>query len=195
MRRWERILSSLDKLDYATRRQLQAIHDLKSDKNAYRILSEMESEKLINSVRREQKIYYLTKKGRQYVGSSKDVPGKQVIEHILMRNQLYIRLGCPGTWRTERPISLKDSGVRIVPDAMYNVKNLYYFIEVDRSQPMSENRKKIDQYTILKDAFLQQFGEEPILLFYVMTDNRKKAINAYAHGKIRCKIYTTEDVI
>ena len=56
------ILSSLIKLEFATRRQLQAIHNLGSIRNANRILKDLRSYVHVTFHNREH-VYYLNKKG------------------------------------------------------------------------------------------------------------------------------------
>lgn len=196
MKRWEKILLSLDKLNFATRKQLMRIHDLKGKDNAYRVLRDMEESGLIKSHRHECKIYYLSNKGRERIGSTKDTPAKNLIEHILMRNDLYIYFRCPKTWQNELPLSMRHGmeKVKIVPDAIFHEGNQYYMVEIDRTQTMRKNKKKIDQYEKLKTGFMQQFSKEPILIFYTLTENRKKMIQDYCKGKVKCKAFTINDL-
>src|SRR5699024_7718266 len=60
--RHEQILLSLDNLTYATQQQLQVINKLGGDRNAHRILHDMEKDKIISSIRTERKIYLLSRK-------------------------------------------------------------------------------------------------------------------------------------
>jgi len=68
MLREESIISTLDKLGYANRRHLLLINNLGGDRNANRILSEMEKDKSIKSILTEQKIYYVANRGKEKVG-------------------------------------------------------------------------------------------------------------------------------
>ena len=61
------ILSSLSKLEFASRRQLQAIHCLGSIRNANRILKDLRAYCHVTSHNREH-VYYLNKKGIALLG-------------------------------------------------------------------------------------------------------------------------------
>lgn len=93
--REERILLRLDKLNFATRKQLQIIENLGGDRNAHRILHRMEKSKLLSTVRYEKKIYYLSNRGKERVGSNQSKLKRDKIKHTLMRNDMYIKLGMP----------------------------------------------------------------------------------------------------
>ncbi len=69
MEREEQILLSLKKLDFLTTQQLKQIHDLKSDRNAQRVLKQMEQ--YLNHFRDGQHIYYLNNNGRKRVDCEK----------------------------------------------------------------------------------------------------------------------------
>lgn len=103
MIRQEEILYSLDKLGFATRSQIQTLHDLGSTRNANRILKDMS--KYLNSFRVTENIYYLNKEGLDFLGLDKQPLNKNMqIEHHLMKNDMYIYFGLPDDWETERPI-------------------------------------------------------------------------------------------
>ncbi|MEN2468221.1 replication-relaxation family protein, partial [Ornithinibacillus sp. JPR2-1] len=97
--RQEQILLSLKKLDYLTAKQLNKIHDLKSDRNARRILQQMSS--YLSSFYDGQKIYYLSKEGREKINCNIIRTKITTAKHYLMRNDLYIHLKQPANWRNE----------------------------------------------------------------------------------------------
>jgi hypothetical protein len=142
--RQENILLSLKKLDYLSRSQLQKLHRLGSDRNATRVLKDMSE--YISSFRHVENVYYLNKAGRERVRSSKICRGKTPqITHYLMRNSLYISLGCPVNWRNE--IKVKVGEISNVADAHFeDSKGTIHIIEVDHTQKMIENRNKIGKY-------------------------------------------------
>src|SRR5690625_5759246 len=95
IQRQERILSRLDDLGYATRKQIQVIEGLGGDRNAHRILHDMEKDKLISSVRREQKVYFLSGSGKNFIGSTKELKQSRSEEHtseLQSRGHLVCRL-------------------------------------------------------------------------------------------------------
>src|SRR5690625_7779992 len=84
----ETILPSLADLTYATREQLQIVNDLAGDRNARRVLLDMERDGLIKSLRHEKKIYYLSNRGNEKIGRSQSRLKKSWITHTLMRNDV-----------------------------------------------------------------------------------------------------------
>lgn len=174
--REEEILLRLDELTYATRRQLQIISKLGGDRNAHRILHEMEKDKSISSIRTSQKIYFLSNRGKERIGSSQGELNKSQITHILMRNDLYIRLGMPNNWKKEVPLKLNEE-VFLVADAMYREKGIYHFIEVDNQQTMKTNAEKIIKYQEYFKLIFQQFRHHPVLIWYTMSEVRKKKLH------------------
>mgnify|MGYP001355581591 CR=1 FL=1 len=197
LERQEKILSSLDKLQYATVKQLNRIQNLSSDRNCYRILQEMKKEKLVNCIKREMNIYHLTKEGRDLIGSEKELPKARVLDHILMRNDLYIYLGNPQTWKIEQQVEIGNEIIRA--DAFYTKQRSqqlqdHYFIEVDHTNPMSENRKKILQYQKLNDAFKRKNGFEIKVIFYTIGEVRRRHLKTFAEGKVPVEVYTIDDI-
>ena len=146
--RIENILLTLRKFDYMNRSQLQAIHNLKSDRNANRFLNDM-SEYLCSFRNGLENVYYLSKEGRERVKC--DVIRKKTpqIQHFLLRNQLWIHLNCPSGWENE--IKIEAGNTSIVCDAKYTANNIPVFVEVDISQPMSVNKKKIEKYKKIQE--------------------------------------------
>src|SRR5690625_1416572 len=128
--REEQILISLDKLVYANRRQLQIINNLGGERNAQRILQRMEKEKVISSIRTEQKIYFLSNRGKEQIGSNQGELNKRLLVHTLMRNDLFIKLGMPKSWLKENPVKVEDE-VFLIPDARFKRNGEFHFVEVD----------------------------------------------------------------
>lgn len=183
-KRQETILLSLDKLGFATRSQLQVLHSLGTDRNAIRVLKEMGE--YVHIKRVTENIYYLNQLGREVIGSEREVKWNNQIDHHLLRNDMYIYFGSPQDWKSEQPVTFKHpvkDGIKtlykdmtIVPDATFSKDGVFYFLEVDRTQSMSENKKKIQQYKLLSPAIEQQFQSKPILVFYTTTIHRKEIL-------------------
>jgi hypothetical protein len=186
-------------MGFATRNHLQKLHDLGTDRNAIRVLKEMNEYLHIKRV--SENIYYLNQLGREVIGSEKEIKWNNQIDHHLLRNDMYIYFECPKDWENELPITFKYQNglnykeVTIVPDATFTLNDVFHFLEVDRTQSMTENKKKISQYQLLSPAIEQQFKTKPVLVFYTTTDHRKKILEA-ACEKVGLKhmILTKEDL-
>lgn len=186
--REEKILSSLDELTYATREQLQIINNLGGDRNAQRILQRMEKEKLINAVRYEKKIYYLSNKGKQQIGSNQGELKKSQIIHVLMRNDLYIRLGMPKEWYKERPVKWGDN--KLIPDVTFKRNGEFHFVEIDNRQTMKTNEEKIKKYKELSHVIFQQYNHRPTIIWYSLSEIRKKKLKQLCEKySIKYRIY------
>jgi len=190
MNRQEKILSSLDELTYANRKQLQAINRLGGDRNAHRILYAMEKDKLISSIRSGEKVYFLSNRGRDRIGSEPVELKKSMIVHTLMRNDLYVGLGMPADWRKERPIKWgEDERQRIIPDAYFTQGGQYRFVEIDNQQAMKTNTEKIKRYSELSRGIHQQYGHVPTVIWYTISDTRKRKLEEI------CSKYNVKTVI
>lgn len=173
LERSESILYRLDDFSYATRKQLQVAEALGGDRNAHRVLFRMESDKAISSVRTEQKVYYLSSRGKEQIGSNQGELKRSWMTHTLMRNDMYIALGMPDTWQKEVPITFDGEKNYLIPDAMYNVGNKLHFIEIDNRQAIRENYNKIERYAKLFKAMFRQYKEHPELIWYTLSDMRR----------------------
>lgn len=194
-KRHEMILSSFTKLKFATRKQLQLLHDLGSDRNALRILRELKDYLHVKTYD-GMNVYYLAPLGREIVGIEEEVKWNQNVGHHLMRNDLYLYLRLPESWEVERKVEFKyKSGLTyqelsLVPDARFLEKNIRYFVEVDHTQSMIVNKKKIEMYYYLSQA-LQQ---ESVLIFYTLTELRREKLSSLCREyNLIHKIYTKED--
>lgn len=186
------ILTTLSLLDMATRSQLQKIHHLGSNRNATRILKNLE--KYISHFRAFEYIYYLNKAGRELVGCEKVITKTLQYEHTIMRNDIYIHYGCPKLWQNEYKIPNPE--FTIIPDAVFHADGKMYFLEVDREQKLKVNIDKLNKYHRFKEMGLwqrQNRGEFPLVLFYTTKESRKHQLTASNPG-IELKIYTKEDL-
>lgn len=175
--REDRILSRLDEFGFATREQLQLACDLSGDRNAMRILAEMESEKLIGSYREERKVYFVTNRGYNRIGSTKQPTKGRASTHTLMRNDAFMLLGMPKNWRKEAP--LKYSGGEIVCDAFYKDGGEYVFVEVDCEQKMANNYEKLQRYKQLASEMKPQFNHTPSVVYYTTTELKRRKLAQY----------------
>lgn len=183
----------MDRLDYLTTTQLRELHNLGGQRNAQRILANMEKEKLVSSFHLDEKIYYLAAAGRKMVDSVKVRKRTLNVPHFIIRNSAYIRFR-PSQWLSEAKIQWGDSIV--VPDAFYVLNQQHYFLEVDCTQSMKQNQKKIDQYKSLKESGLYQkkYGTFPTVMFVTTTEHRQKRLRSYLDG-LKAEVLLHKDLI
>ena len=169
-------------MDYLTREQIQTLHDLKSDRNARRVLQDMG--KYLNTFNEgRRKIYYLNKEGRERVGCSKPRSKLTTSEHYLMRNDLYIHLGRPFKWRNEIKWIFGEGTKReitVIPDAVFERNRTINIVEIDHTQKMKKNRRKVEKYRQLIQY--NAFKGMPRLIWVTTTEYRRKAIRELCEG-------------
>src|SRR5690625_7669586 len=105
----------------------------------------MEKDNLIKSTMHERKIYYISNKGSDFIGKGNTRLNKTEIQHALMRNDLYIHLDMPKTWKKEASLIVNDKVV-LISDARFKRNERYYFVEIDNKQSMRTNYNKIKKY-------------------------------------------------
>jgi Replication-relaxation len=175
--RQEAILSSLAKLDYLTRSQLQVLHDLGSARNASRVMKSLEP--FVAKFLDGEAVYYLTKEGRERTGAKKVRKRTIQARHFIMRNDLYIAFGCPDTWRNEVKLEVKGV-VSIVADALFTQDGRYYIVEVDHQQKMSANKAKIAKYRKMLE--LGVFKVPPVFVWMTTTEYKRKQLLELCEG-------------
>lgn len=192
VKRWENVLSYLNKLDYCTTSQIEALRLTGGKRNTLRVLSGMESAKLISSFTLEEKVFYLAAAGRKLIGSEKVRKRTLHVPHYLMRNDVYIYYR-PAVWYPELPFEWLDE--KIIPDAYFTKNNQHYFLEIDRSQSMVKNESKIQSYQSLKDSglFQKRYGAFPIILFVTTSEHRQKRLRALLEG-MKAEVLTKESL-
>jgi hypothetical protein len=204
IQRQEKILFSLEKLKFATRKQLQQLHQLGSDRNATKVLNAMR-EYLHVQNHQGMNVYYLNKTGREVIGTENEIKWTLQAEHHLLRNDLYLYYGMPYDWEVEQSIDFKiqakDGGgtkikqLTITPDAMFQKDGVFHLIEIDRTQSMSENKKKIGKYGLLSPIMAKKFGHHPVIVFYTVTESRRSRLEELcASASVKCNVLTTEDL-
>nr|WP_162305307.1 replication-relaxation family protein [Brevibacillus laterosporus] len=177
--RWMQILSSLDDLGFLTTSQIQRLHNLGSRRNTHRILTDMG--KALHSFRLDESVYYLSASGRRMINSKKVRRKTLTAPHTILRNEVYI-WARPRLWKQEQAI--KWQGKALVPDALYQKNEQYFFLEVDSTQSMTVNRQKINLYRELRDSglFQKRFGQFPTIQFVTTTEYRRKVLRAAIDG-------------
>lgn len=149
-------------------------------------------------VRYDEKIYYLNKNGRERVGSNiiRKKINKTDISHYIMRNDFYIHRQ-PNQWRTEQSVSVGN--VKVIPDVIFTQtvleKERYFFLEIDNTQKMINNRNKIDRYRKIKagEGFQNQFGYFPTLVWVTRSEGRKKELQRLCKD-MKVEVFLWEEI-
>lgn len=145
----------------------------------------MESDRLIGSVRRESKVYYLAGKGGDLIGRENPRLKRSQIDHAVLRNDLYLRLGLPANWKKEVEIKLNSNKV-LVADAAFTEGDRMYFIEIDVNSSMQANNSKIKRYA----EIVRNLNCPSTIIWYTLIEARKKILreNCVKVG-VDCRIY------
>lgn len=141
------------------------------------------------SVRLYEKVYYLSKEGRERVGCEKVLKKTNQVMHYLMRNDLYLAFGCPSTWKNEVKLEVANE-VTVIADALFINEKRYCICEIDHLQKMSVNREKIKKYRRLIE--LNVFERQPAFLWVTMTEYRRKELLKLMEG-LAVNVYLTSD--
>lgn len=190
--RHEQVLLKLKKFDYITARQVQKLFDWKPD-NMYRILRQLSP--YLNVFKDGMtNIYYLNAAGREVTQCQKVRKRLTTVMHYIMRNDLYIYLGQPETWKNEVRFRYTGSGKRdkitIVADAYYTTDRAH-IIEIDYTQRMNQNKIKVEKYRRLIEK--GAFKGMPELVWVTTTTYRKKALLDLCEG-LDTKVYLGSDL-
>lgn len=179
-----KILLSLKKLSYLSRSQLQYIHRLGKDRNATRILNNMEKEKLIKSFRMGENIYHLSAEGKKRVGTTRQYRKSSEAINYVLRNYIYIKYGFPESWESD-----VDLCNNLIADATFTQDENLYIVEVDRLQ--HHNEEKIKKYI---EAIENGIIKSPLLFVWVANNeyNKKKIVEAL--DGFNCRVYLTQDL-
>jgi len=193
--RQEKLLLLLKRFDYLTIKQFQKLHDLKSIRNAYRVIKQLEP--YVNVFKDNgTNVYYLNKVGREYVNSSKERTKITTAKHYLLRNDLFIHSGKPYTWKNEIQMEYADNDkeIRVIADAHYTTiaypHHKHHIVEIDHAQKMKKNKIKIEKYRRLIEKGV--FKGMPVLMWVTSTDYRKKALSELMDG-LEYKIFLPTD--
>ena len=187
---------------------LQKIHDLKSYRNACRVVKQLENYTSV-SFHNKHKVIYLNKAGRELIGSDKEVKKTAIMDHMLYCNEAYIDLNCPIDWRREVPfvistskpssleikvIGLSRTAVaekRIIADASFSRNGYEYMVEIDNTRTMLDNAKKMNAYSEL----FRTRGKVCKLLIYTTTDDRKRKFEKMIlEGKMMGEVKTFKEI-
>lgn len=185
----ENILLSLKKHDYLSRSQLQKLHRLGSVRNANRILKNMSH--LLNSFRDTENIYYLNKDGREIVEATKICQKTPLVQHNLMRTDLYLFVGCPTTWKKETALTIENANFKMVCDAIFIKDKKYNIVEIDYTQKMINNKSKIEKQRQLLQ--FNVFEVPPVFIWVTTTEYRRKQLLKMSQG-LNVQVYLHNEI-
>lgn len=199
--RTEQILQVIDQLGVVSVKQLHDILKIGTYRHTCRIVSQLES--YLHVSRSREKIVYLNKDGRQLIGSDNDVKKSVLFDHMLLSNQAYIYYDCPSDWKREYAIEIEQepgfsfaiqvkglsvaTKKKIIPDAVFTRDGYAHLVEIDNTRSMQDNRKKIEKYKEVWPEIRKQFGMQPKLCIFTLSEKRKKEF-AQLCGKLPCEI-------
>lgn len=113
---------------------------------------------------------------------------------------MYFYYDKPSDWKIEQeikinPLKLGDEPTFIRPDVIFTKGRIFYFLEIDRTQSMQENKRKIEQYSKLDSAIHQQYGNRPVIVFYTLTTLRRDHLKELCKKNgLVCEVYSKEDL-
>lgn len=177
-----------------SRGHIQRLHRLGSVRNAQKVLKQMEE--YLHSFREGyDTIYYLSKRGREMIGSKKQVKRSLQTRHALMRNDFFFHIGCPSYWKNEMKITVGEK-LTIVPDAVFMKNQRYHFLEVDNTQTMTDNRLKIARYKAIFDTgqFQQHYRYFPTLHIVTVSRSRVKRFTEMCEG-LSAQVYLIDEIM
>lgn len=183
-------MSVLENLGVATRAHLQKTNNLGGNRNANRVLSQMERDKTIKSIRMDQKIYYAPHK------DIKTNDRSQLI-HMLMRSDMYLYWGQPKSWDNEYAIEFpyKNEEVTLRSDALFKKQGEFHFLEVDHKRDMKANREKINKYKALAPLMFEQYNHTPTLVWYTVSERRRELLKGICEKKgVKCIVLSINDL-
>jgi hypothetical protein len=144
-------------------------------------------EDYLSHFRDGEKVYYLNKEGRNQVDCQRVRKKPTTARHFLMRNDLYIEVGRPSTWKNESKLSIPDTDISLICDAYYTIRNKVYIVEVDNTQKMTKNKHKVREYRKLSEV------TDFTLIWVTTTEYRKKRLETISEG-LNTKVYLWNDL-
>jgi Replication-relaxation len=184
--RRESILLSLKKLGFIERDQIQLIHGIGSVRTTQRIMQELKP--YVSSFRDEKTIYYLNSEGRKMVDAKKALKKTTTARHYILRNYLYLAFECPADWKNEVRLKYKD--VNVIADAYFKRGETIHIIEVDHTQKMNVNQKKIEKYKKLLEY--GAFKGSVMLTWITTTEYRRQRLTEMCKG-LNVQVFTALD--
>lgn len=185
--RVETVLTTIDKLGVVTVKQLHQILKFNNYRKTCRIVQGLEE--YLHVERSRQKIVYLNKEGREFIGSNREVKKSLLFEHSLLANDVFIHYDCPLNWKREHVIEIEQkqlnlsfikvqglsvvNKVKIVCDAYFERNSYTHIIEIDNTRKMIDNRKKIKKYLDTWEEIRSKY-QNPKLCIFTKSQKRKR---------------------
>lgn len=190
----EQILLLLKRFDFMTRDQLNECLRLGTIRNTNRILHNL-SDYLMSIREGYQTIYYLSKQGRSYVDCEKVRKKGGHVQHIVMRNEMWLFSSQPKDWKNE--VKVSDGHSTVITDAMFTDSwDRKHFLEVDSTQTMKENRNKVKRYIELLNNGLveEKLGHFPTLVWLTTTEHRRDLLKKECAELQAVMVFTISDI-
>lgn len=172
---------------------MQKLHDLKSYRNAHRVINQLKP--FLNVFKDDGvNIYYLNKDGREIINSPHIRTKLTSAKHYLMRNDLYIHLGMPKSWRNEvKMISGANTNkeIKIIADSHYFNGAIHHVVEIDNLQKMKKNEIKIDKYRRLIER--NSFKGMPVIIFVTTSHYRQNLLKELCEG-LNAHVFLNTDI-
>jgi hypothetical protein len=183
-------MQSCDQLGFLSTSQIQRLHNLSGRRNTLRILNAMGD--YLNSFHDGELVWYLSAKGRKEIGSETVHRRTPLVHHTIMRNEVYVTYR-PDLWKAEYPI--KYVGKEIVADAIMRKNDAYVFVEIDLTQSMAANERKLAAYRDLRSTnrWQQKYGPFPTLLFVTASEHRRQKLRGIM-GDMKAEVLTFNDL-
>lgn len=150
----------------------------------------------VNVLKDGENVYYLSAKGRATVDCKKIRKSTGNIRHFIMRNGIYIKYGCPATWKNEMKITSKGATkkdtVTNVADALFKRNDAWHIVEVDNEQRWLKNTAKIAKYRELVRR--GTFGSvQPVFIWVTATASRRAKLLKAMEG-LQVVVYVYGDL-
>lgn len=202
--RIESLLTTIDQLGMVTIRQLRQKHDLKSYRNACRVVKQLEPY-IHTTFFNKEKVLYLNKNGVDLIGSTRDIKRNPAfIKHSLLANEVYFHFNCPLDWKREHIFELESikqgiifSGLnliykKVIADAKFERNGYMHLIEIDNARKMIENHKKIDSYV---EVMKQINHTIPVLYVFTISKDRKRKFESWIkQNNLRAHVHTFDEI-
>ncbi len=189
---------TIDTLGAAKIKHLQQTHDLKSYRNACRVVKQLQPY-VIETFHNKEKVLYLNKDGRELIGSTREMKKNMLLDHTLLCNDAYLYFNCPIDWQRECPLEAKEpvatgygiqfKGIslpdkkKVIADASFTRNGYLHLVEIDNTRGMADNRKKIDAYVKVLPSIKEERGLVPVLYFFTLTEARKRKLEGWMKEK------------
>ncbi|MGG1600972.1 replication-relaxation family protein [Paenibacillus naphthalenovorans] len=185
-------MQSCNTLGFLTTSQIQRLHSLSGRRNALRILNAIQDEGYLNNFHEGELVWYLSAKGRREIGSEIVRKRSPLVQHTIMRNEVYVTYQ-PDVFKAEYPV--RWDGRELVADAIFRKNGVYTFLEIDITQSMTANEKKIVAYRELRESgkWQAKYGAFPTVMFVTTSEHRRQKLRGLC-GDLKAEVMTFNDI-